>query len=110
MEKLDYRQLIKELLKQHAKQQAKNDPSETELIFAPESDRYLLVYLGWHGEKRIYACPIHIDIKDEKIWIQRDFTEAGIAQQLVEQGVPKSDIVLGFRSPFVRQFSEYAAI
>lgn len=110
MEKLDYRQLIKELLKQHAKQQAKNDPSETELIFDPESDRYLLVYLGWHGEKRIYACPIHIDIKDEKIWIQRDFTEAGIAQQLVEQGVPKSDIVLGFRSPFVRQFSEYAAI
>jgi hypothetical protein len=49
--------------------------------------------VGWQEEKRIYACPIHIDIKDGKIWIQQDFTEAGIAQQLLDQGVPKSDIV-----------------
>jgi hypothetical protein len=41
--------------------------------------------VGWQEEKRIYACPIHIDIKDGKIWIQQDFTEAGIAQQLLDQ-------------------------
>ena len=49
-----------------------------------------------------------LNIKEQKIWIQRDFTEAGIAQQLVERGVPKADVVLSFRSPFVRQFSEFA--
>ncbi len=108
MEKLDYRQLIKTLLKEHAKLPLKDESVETQLIFDTENDHYQLVHIGWQGEKRIYACPIHIDIKDGKIWIQRDFTEAGIAQQLVERGVPKSDIVLSFRSPFVRKFSEFA--
>lgn len=103
MEKLDYRQLIKELLKEHASYQAADRSVENQLIFDTENDHYQLVHLGWQGEKRIYGCPIHVDIKDGKIWIQRDFTEAGIAQQLVERGVPKTEIVLSFRSPFVRQ-------
>lgn len=110
MEKLDYRQLIKELLKEHASYQAADRSVDFQLIFDTENDHYQLVHLGWQGEKRIYGCPIHIDIKDGKIWIQRDFTEAGIAQQLVERGVPKSEIVLSFRSPFVRQFSEFAIV
>ena len=108
MEKLDYRQLIKEILQEHASYQATDRSVDTQLIFDIENDHYQLVNLGWDGEKRIYGCSIHIDIKDQKIWIQRDFTEAGIAQQLVERGVPKADIVLSFRSPFVRQFSEFA--
>jgi hypothetical protein len=108
MEKLDYRHLIKCLLIEHAKYPLQDESVENQLIFDGENDHYQLVYIGWQGEKRIYACPIHIDIKDGKIFIQRDFTEAGIAQQLVEQGVPKSDIVLSFRSPFVRKFSEFA--
>ncbi|NEO58245.1 MAG: XisI protein [Okeania sp. SIO3B5] len=52
------------------------------------------------------------EVKDGKIWIQQDFTEQGIAQQLLDLGVPKSDIVLAFRSPFrspfVRQFSDFS--
>ncbi|MHC5778538.1 element excision factor XisI family protein, partial [Nostoc sp.] len=48
--------------------------------------------------------------KDDKIWIQRDFTEEGIANQLVELGVPTTDIVLGFRSPYVRQFTGFASV
>jgi hypothetical protein len=37
----------------------------------------------------------------DKIWIQRDFTESGIAQELMEMGIPKEKIVLGYRSPTV---------
>ncbi|WP_264197053.1 element excision factor XisI family protein [Microseira wollei] len=40
--------------------------------------------------------------------LARDGTQSGIAQQLVDAGVPKSDIVLGYRSPFVRQFTGFA--
>ncbi len=32
----------------------------------------------------------------------------GCAQQLLDLGVPKSDIVLAFRSPYMRQFSEFS--
>jgi hypothetical protein len=51
---------------------------------------------------------IHLDIKDDKIWIQRDGTEIGIANQLIAAGVPKQDIVLGFQAPYKRSLTEFA--
>ncbi len=51
---------------------------------------------------------MHLDIKGEKIWIQFNATEVEIAQELVEMGVPKQDIVVGRPSPFMRQFTEFA--
>ena len=56
----------------------------------------------------MHGCLVHIDIINDKIWIQRDFTEEGVASELVELGVPKTDIVLGFKSPFVREFTGFA--
>lgn len=39
----------------------------------------------------------------------REMTQAyRLAQELVSLGVPKEDIVLGFYSPFMRQFTDYA--
>lgn len=108
MEKLDYRELIKKVLENYISYQGKDDSIEKQLIFDTERDRYLIVYVGWEDEKPIYGCPIHIDIKEGKIWIERDFTEAGVANELVELGVPKTDIVLAFRSPFMRQFTGFA--
>lgn len=48
------------------------------------------------------------DRQDDKIWIQQDRTDTGIAEELVEFGVPKTDIVLAFKSGFTRKFTEYA--
>ena len=51
---------------------------------------------------------VHIDIIDGKLWIQRDGTEHGIAEDLERYGVPKDHIVLSFYSPDLRQHTEYA--
>ena len=51
---------------------------------------------------------MHFDIINEKIWIQYNGTEEYVAQTLVDLGVPNSDIVIGFHSPFKRQFTSYA--
>ena len=51
---------------------------------------------------------IHVDIKDNKIWIQRDGTEIGIANELIAAGVPKEDIVLGFYAAYKREFTDFA--
>jgi hypothetical protein len=110
MERLNYRDLVKQLLTQYLSYQTTEDPIEKEAIFDEERGRYLLLHVGWLEEERIHGCPIHIDIKDGKIWIQRDFTEAGLAEELVNLGVPKNDIVLAFRSPFVRQFTGFAVV
>ena len=57
----------------------------------------------------VYGTIIHVDIRDGKIWIQRDFTEEGVASELVDLGVPKTDIVLGFKPPYMRQVTGFAS-
>jgi len=64
--------------------------------------------VGRENERRVHGCLVHIDIINGKLWIQRDGTERGIANDLVEAGVPKKQIVLGFRSPEIRQPTEFA--
>ena len=103
-----YRQLVQELLTAHSTIDFGNPELESELILDPIRDRYQLVHVGWFEEQRIYGCSLHIDIRDGKIWIQHDGTEGGIAQEMLDRGVPKQDIVLAFHSPFKRQFTEFA--
>ena len=71
-------------------------------------NHYQLLTVGWNDYQRIHGSLFHIDIKDGIIWIQHDGTEEGIANRLVEMGVPKTDIVLAFHAPFRRQFTEFA--
>ena len=52
---------------------------EVQTIFDWERDHYQLLNVGWDGKKRIRGCVLQIDIKNEKIWIQHDGKEIGIA-------------------------------
>lgn len=109
MEKLQkYRQIIREILTEQAHPYTLSNDVTTEIIFDSEHDHYQLSYIGWHDQKRIFNVILHLDIKDEKIWIQHNGTETAIAQVLTTKGVLPTDIVLGFHSPFKRQFSGYA--
>ena len=105
-----YRQHIQNLLTARAQRISKpqNETEyEVQTVFDSEQDHYQLLYVGWRGNKRQFGCILHLDIKDGKIWIQHDGTEIGIANQLVELGVPKQDIVLAFHEPEIRQFTEF---
>ena len=107
-----YRQYIQDLLlarAQRVNQSPTPSKTETQVIFDKERDHYQLVHVGWRRNgRRNYGCVLHLDIKDGKIWIQHDGTEEGIANALVELGVPKTDIVLGFHDPFMRQYTGFA--
>ncbi|OLT63171.1 XisI protein [Moorena bouillonii] len=110
MDKLEvYRQHIQDLLKKRASIKSANPAMETQLIFDTERDHYQMVHTGWkNNTTRIYGCSVHVDIKDGKIWIQHDGSEIAIADQLVELGVPKQDIVLAYQAPIMRQYTEFA--
>lgn len=103
-----YREIVKQVIRQHARHQLAYGEIEVLPIFDTEGDHYQLVHAGWHKKQRQYGCLIHIDIKDEKLWIQYDGTEAGVANELTALGVPKSDIVLAYLSAFARQHTEFA--
>ncbi|MEH2178629.1 XisI protein [Nostoc sp.] len=81
---------------------------ETKLIIDRTATNYIVMTLGWQGEERVHGCIIHIEIIDGKIWIQRDGTEYGIANELVAAGIPKDKIVLDFHPEDVRQYTEFA--
>ncbi|MDY6782103.1 MAG: XisI protein [Cyanobacteriota bacterium] len=106
MEELEqYRNYIQELLTDRAARKW-DDDFQVQTIFDPVRDRYQLVFVGWNEAERIYGVVLHLDIIDGKIWVQQDGTEVGIANQLVELGVPRSRIVLGYDPPFVRGDTE----
>ena len=110
MDKLDlYCQLIQQSLEGRAKLRSKDDPVESQTIFARQSDPYLLINVGWkNSNTRIYGCVLHVDIRNGKIWVQHDGTENAIADQLVTLGVTKQDIILAYHALYVRQYTEYA--
>jgi hypothetical protein len=103
-----YRETVQELLQNYAAVSHSDLEIDTELILDTTRDHYQLVHVGWQNERRVYGCILHLDIKDGKVWLQHNGTENDIAAELVEMGIPKTDIVVGFHSPFKRQFTEYA--
>ena len=108
MDKVEiYRSYIREVLTEIGNYKSLKDNYETQLVFDTEHDHYQIVHIGWDEYKRIYSCPIHIDIKDGNIWIQRNMTDINIAEEFLEKGVPKEDIVLGLYHPYKRPYTGF---
>jgi XisI protein len=112
MDKLDrYRELIESKLGEVAallKRAVSAKQLRDQVVFDRQRDNYLVVQEGWDGSRRIHSIVVHIEIINGKIVIQEDWTEHGLARELEEAGVPKSDIVLGFQPPEVRPLTGYA--
>ena len=103
-----YRKSIKTLLTKYASHKSLNPTIERQFVCDTENDHYQLVNMGWDKHRRLYGCSIHLDIKDGKVWIQHNMTDVDLADELMALDVAKQDIVLGFQSPYMRQFSEYS--
>ncbi len=58
--------------------------------------------------QRIYGSLIHLDIINEKIWLQLDGTEEGVANELVKQGISPQQIVLAFKTKQRRKITDFA--
>jgi XisI protein len=114
MDRIDsYRNILQEVLKNYAadelKRGKKPDELQTRLIMDTENDHYQVLYTGWRNDQQIFSVIFHFDIINGKIWVQRNISDYDIIEDIEQKGVPKSDIVLAFHSPQMRQFTEYAA-
>nr|MCU0341043.1 XisI protein [Spirosomataceae bacterium] len=58
--------------------------------------------------KRIFYVIFQVDIIANKIWIQEDNTEEGLATLLEKRGIKKSEIVLAYFPEYHRKYTEYA--
>lgn len=104
-----YRQIVPEILTEyHRINEKSGSKTESVLAFDEVHNQYLLLLMGWHKDERIKSVMIHIRFKDNKIWIEEDWTENGVATDLLQKGITREEIVLAFHPPHVRQYTEFA--
>ena len=63
--------------------------------------------MGWNGDCRVHGSIIHIDIRDGKVWIEHNGTDAHLGEELVAAGIPRHDIVLGFQPTELRSLAGF---
>jgi hypothetical protein len=103
-----YRAIVIRLIQEYASYKPSHGQIETEAIVDRDRDHYEVMHVGWNGVDRVHGCVIHLDIRDGKVWVQYDGTSIAVAEELVEAGIPREDIVLGFQPANVRKYTAFA--
>ncbi|MEM7181793.1 MAG: XisI protein [Spirochaetota bacterium] len=106
-QKESYQKVIQDLIQEHATPISNQPDIQAQVIFDTRNEQYLLYYTGWHEWEYTNACVLHFQIIGEKIWIHHNGTEEDVGQSLLENGVEKENIVLGFIHPTQREASGY---
>jgi XisI protein len=106
-----YREQVKRCLSAWAAyvRRARQNGVEVQQVFDEVNDHYLVLYVGWDGDRRVWQTALHVRLQGGKIWVEVDETEEGIATCLVRAGVPREDIVLAFHPPALRHLTEFAS-
>ena len=112
MEKLaNYRQIIKRILTDYHELLTRQPVPNVDafLLFDEQRDHYMIINSGWTKNGRLRSTFVHVRLHNGKFWIEEDWTEEGIATDLLRAGVPREDIVLAFHPPELRPLTEFAA-
>jgi hypothetical protein len=102
-----YEKIIIDLLNAY-----KRDDEDAYLIIDKQSRHYQLLVSGW-SEKNAYFCRIlmHFHLREDGIiCLFENHTEEEVGDTLMNQGVPKSDILVRFLPQSARQYAGYAAV
>ncbi|MFN8489133.1 MAG: XisI protein [Caldilineaceae bacterium] len=105
-----YRQILMKIMNEYAAMRPLNASEDKETIFVCDEqyDHYILHRIGWENTKRVWNTILYVRIRNGKFYIEIDWTEDGIATELLAAGVPKEDIVLAFHHPSMRPYTEFA--
>ncbi|MDJ1174545.1 element excision factor XisI family protein [Roseofilum capinflatum] len=99
MDRLEhYRSIIRTVLAEHLEWSKSRDIDETIAICDEETDNYLLMSVGWHGDRRIHGILAHLRIIDGLVHIEQNNVEY-FAEDLIEQGIPEEVLVPAFCYP-----------
>ncbi|MBC8229267.1 XisI protein [bacterium] len=102
-----YKEIIRELILDYAKVKPAHGDIENEVVFDEKRQHYELLNIGWNGTKRIHFTVFHFDIKDGKVWLERNATDLDVGEELIEAGISREHIVLGLVLPQSRKLTKY---
>lgn len=106
----EYRQIIRRILGEYLEYIPPEKGVDAIGIVDESQDNYLLLQVGWRPPYHIHKAFFHIRIKDDKIWIEEDWTQEGIATELIKAGVPADMIVLGWQPPEMRPYVDLSNV
>jgi hypothetical protein len=104
----EYRAIVKDVVLLYASYKPAYGDIETEAVMDDERGHYEVVRVGWRGDERVHGSVIHLDLVEDKVWVQHDGTNWPVAEELERRGIPRDRIVLGFHPPHVRAMTNYA--
>lgn len=107
-----YQNIVLQFLNYYNEESGGNRPDSTvkrRILADFENNSFQLLAVGWRGHHYIFGPIFHFDIIDGKVWMQCNNTEWEAVDYLMEHGVEREDIVLGFIEPQARKFSGFAA-
>lgn len=96
-----YRELIKQVLTDYVALTRRAKPSglESHLLMDDVRGHYMWLKLAWEHGRRVQYIAVYVRLCDGRFCIEEDWTEDGIATDLLRAGVPKEDIVMAFNAP-----------
>jgi hypothetical protein len=105
-----YQNIVLAIIQMFATETESNESEHEEIITDLVHHHYFLQWLGFDAKDRFINKPIlHFHIKsDGKVWILANLTESDVAEMLVEKGVDKNDVVVGFHPQKLRAHTGYA--
>jgi len=82
---------------------------EYESITDDKHHHYQVIRTGWRKDVFEYNVVFHFQIKPTgKVWLLVNNTDSLVTDDLIERGIPASDIVIGFLPEFMRPYSGFA--
>ena len=100
--------IVQDILLEHARIPFSYGDLEIVPVFDQECHHYLLLVVGWLNDERSHGCLLHVDLIGDRVWIQQDGTEDGIAGELIQAGIERERIVLGFHPAWKRPITGFA--
>ena len=104
----EFRVIVRRVFAEIAQMTPSEGDLRTELVCDDAAGHYQLGEVGWEGKRRIDNIYLHVDVFNNRVWIQHDGTNLRLADMLVREGVPKQNIVLAFHPADLRQFTDFA--
>lgn len=95
-----YHQILLDTINRHARFAPVNGHIRTCAIHDAEHDEYLVLDIGWNEKaRRIHDVVLHFRIAENKVYVERDATDAEVARELIQAGIAPEDLILASNQP-----------
>ncbi|MEM7536364.1 MAG: element excision factor XisI family protein [Chloroflexota bacterium] len=105
----EYRKVIKSILHEYTRPFVQqSDGVDVVAVCDENTDTYSVINVGWTGERRTNLTAVLMRIVNGQIWVESDNTMYRFVDELLAHGIKHDEIVIGFHTPRMRQYTDFA--